>query len=326
MKVFLNLGLFLIAALSALAHTAPAGLGRVWIAGNECVRLEDWARANKLQVRFGKEEVQLANSYFNASFSHDSRRATVNGVSIWLSDPVTFRNGSAFIPLVDISTALEPLLNPSRNSKGKKVFTICLDPGHGGKDPGNREGRQQEKTYALLLAKELSAQLSKAGFRVNLTRVSDEFVDLPARPAKAKARRADLFISLHFNSADGRGASPVKGAEVYCLTPARTSSTNARGEGANTGSYPGNYHNSKNMLLAFQVQKTLIKRLNTEDRGVRRARFAVLRSADMPAILIEGGFMSNKAEARKIYDPAYRRQMAQAITEAVISYKRIVEQ
>jgi N-acetylmuramoyl-L-alanine amidase len=109
------------------------------------------------------------------------------------------------------------------------------------------------------------------------------------------------------------------------MTPARTSSTNSRGEGANTGSYPGNRFDSKNMLLAYQVQKTLLKNLATEDRGVRRARYAVLRTAEMPAILIEGGFMSNKAEAKKIYDAGYRRQMAQAITEGVMNYKRLVE-
>ena len=325
MKVFSSLGLFLVTALAALGFSGGS-LERAWISGSEYVRLDQLGRAHRTQVRVGKEEVHLSNSYFNASFTHDSRKATVNGVTVWLSDPVTFRNGAPFIPLVDVSTALQPLLNPSRNSPGRKVYTICVDPGHGGKDPGNREGRQLEKTYALLLAKELSAQLTKAGFKVNLTRSDDEFVDLPARPEKAKARRADLFISLHFNSANSRGASPVKGTEVYCLTPARTSSTNAGGEGSNTGSYPGNRFDSKNMLLAFEVQRNLLKTLNTEDRGVRRARFAVLRTAEMPAILIEGGFMSNKAEAKKIYDPAYRRLMAKAITDGVLSYKKLVEQ
>jgi N-acetylmuramoyl-L-alanine amidase len=79
------------------------------------------------------------------------------------------------------------------------------------------------------------------------------------------------------------------------------------------------------MLLAYHVQKNLLNNLNIEDRGVKRARYAVLRSAAMPAILIEGGFMSNKSEAKKIYDPIYRRQMAHAITEAVVSYKKKVE-
>jgi len=73
----------------------------------------------------------------------------------------------------------------------------------------------------------------------------------------ARRRGADLFISLHFNSADGTGSTSVKGAEVYCMTPARTSSTNARGEGGGAGAFPGNRFDSKNMLLAWQIQKAL---------------------------------------------------------------------
>jgi N-acetylmuramoyl-L-alanine amidase len=109
------------------------------------------------------------------------------------------------------------------------------------------------------------------------------------------------------------------------MTPAHTSSTNARGEGAGAGPYPGNRCDSKNILLSYQIQKAMLKSLSLEDRGLRRARFAVLRGAEMPAILIEGGYMSNPAEARKIYDPAYRVQMAQAIVEGVKAYKNLVE-
>ncbi|HUR45399.1 MAG TPA: N-acetylmuramoyl-L-alanine amidase [Candidatus Saccharimonadales bacterium] len=325
MKLFVSLGLLWVTVLAAFAHSASAALERIAIGGSEYVRLEDWARANRFQIKSTKQDIRIFNHEFSAIFAPDSRKATINDISVWLSAPIAFRNGSTLIPPVDVSTALQPLLNPSKNSPGKKVTTICIDPGHGGKDPGNREGRQLEKAYTLLLARELSNQLTKAGFKVSLTRSGDDFVDLNARPEKAKAKRADLFVSLHFNSANGVGTSQVTGTEVYCLTPARTSSTNAGGEGSNTGSYPGNRFDSKNMLLAYQVQKTLLKNLSTEDRGVRRARFAVLRTAEMPAILIEGGFMSNKTEAKKIYDPTYRRQMAQAITEGVVNYKRMVE-
>ena len=80
------------------------------------------------------------------------------------------------------------------------------------------------------------------------------------------------------------------------------------------------------MRLGYQIQKALLKTLAAEDRGLRRARYAVLRSAEMPAVLIEGGFMTHPAEARKIYDSAYRHQMAQAIVEAVKAYKNLVEQ
>jgi N-acetylmuramoyl-L-alanine amidase len=79
------------------------------------------------------------------------------------------------------------------------------------------------------------------------------------------------------------------------------------------------------MLLAYQLQKRIARNLGMEDRGVRRARFAVLRPAVMPAVLIEGGFMSHPTEARKIYDAAHRRQMAQAIVDGIIAYRNLVE-
>jgi N-acetylmuramoyl-L-alanine amidase len=324
MKFALSLGWILMIALAVQAHSAPAALERVSISGVEYIRLEDWARANRFQVKTTKQEVQVFNNDFNAAFVADSRRAALNGVNVWLSAPMAFRSGSACIPAVDLTTALQPVLSPPHNSPGKKIASVCLDPGHGGKDPGNQDRRQQEKTYTLLLAKELGALLSKAGFKVSFTRTRDDFVDLPDRPEKARAKAADLFISLHFNSWEGV-ASAVKGAEVYCLTPAHTSSTNSRGEGSNTGSYPGNLFDKQNLFLAYEVQKTLSNNLAVEDRGVKRARYAVLRSAAMPAILIEGGFMSNEAEAKKIYNTMYRRQMAQAITEAVLSFKKKVE-
>jgi N-acetylmuramoyl-L-alanine amidase len=289
--------------------------------------LEDWARDSHFQTKWvvPKQEVQFYSAWFTLIFTVDSRRCSLNGVNVWLSFPIALRNGSVCIAATDLSTAVQPVLLPSKNPKGHTITTICLDPGHGGKDPGNREGAQQEKKYTLLLAQELSALLTKAGFRVNLTRSADNFVELPSRPEIARRRGADLFVSLHFNSADGAGASAVKGTEVYCMTPARLSSTNARGEGAGTGSYPGNRFDSKNVLLAYHIQKALVRNLGVEDRGLRRARFAVLRSAEMPAVLIEGGFMTHPGEARRIYDAAYRQQMAQAIVDAVLAYKKLVE-
>jgi N-acetylmuramoyl-L-alanine amidase len=79
------------------------------------------------------------------------------------------------------------------------------------------------------------------------------------------------------------------------------------------------------MLLAYQIQKSLVRNLQIEDRGIKRARFEVLHLAAMPAILIEGGFMSNPAEGRKIYDPSYRRQMARAIVDGIVAYKGTVK-
>ena len=139
------------------------------------------------------------------------------------------------------------------------------------------------------------------------------------------SEEADLFVSLHFNAAESARGS-VQGAQVFCLTPAGASSTNARGEGGGVGWCAGNRNNDRNLFLAYQVQQALTRSLAVEDLGVRRARFAVLRDAAMPAVLIEAGFMSHPVEGRKILTAAYRRQIARAIVEGVLAYKRTVEQ
>jgi N-acetylmuramoyl-L-alanine amidase len=110
------------------------------------------------------------------------------------------------------------------------------------------------------------------------------------------------------------------------MTPVGAYSTNARGEGDTTKWYPGNRANDKNVYLAYQLQKSVTKTLGTEDRGLHRARFAVLRDATMPAVLIEAGFMSNPAEGRKIFDAGYRTQIAKAIVDGVSAYRRGTEQ
>jgi len=133
-------------------------------------------------------------------------------------------------------------------------------------------------------------------------------------------------VSLHFNSADSVAAKSVQGIEVYCLTPSHATSTNTRGATTGTAASAGNRFDAKNALLAYQIQKAIVRSVGAEDRGVRRARFAVLRLAEMPAVLIEGGFMTHPTESKNIYSSAYRQQMAQAITSGLLAYKKTVEQ
>ena len=147
-------------------------------------------------------------------------------------------------------------------------------------------------------------------------------MELADRPAFANQHRADLFISLHFNVTPRGQAS---GVEVYCLTPATTTSTNARGKLADKTPMPGNRHDAQNILLAYHLQKSLVSRLSVEDRGVRRARFGVLCTAAMPAVLIEGGFLSDADEQKKIADPKYRTRMAEAIVHGALAYKHSIE-
>jgi N-acetylmuramoyl-L-alanine amidase len=309
-------------ALSLALGLAPAPAASV--NGQSYVPLANWAPANGLKcvwLRWG-EEIAVTNRTTRLVFERNSRMANINGVNVALSFPVAIDRGAPYIAQFDIATAIRPLIYPPK-PEAKRIATICLDPGHGGRDTGNHTFWRSEKTYTLALALELRDQLQKAGFNVILTRSKDSSVDLPDRPALANRRGADLFVSLHFNSTRV-GRDQVQGPETYCITPVGASSSNAQGEGATHGPTPANRVEQKSLLLAYQVEKALVRNLGVTDRGVRRARFAVLRDATMPGILIEGGYMSHPQESKRIYSAAQRQQMAQAIMKGILAYQRLI--
>jgi N-acetylmuramoyl-L-alanine amidase len=308
----------------AAAPRAPESLQ---LAGAEYLRLPDWATTNGFNVRWLKRDelLQLTNRSARLLLTVDANEARVNGVAVWLLYPIAARFGTVYLARQDAEATLRPLLFPARSTRpATPIQTVCLDPGHGGKDPGFCVGTKAEKRYTLLLAQEVRQQLTRAGLKATLTRTTDTTLDLPTRPELAKQRKADLFLSLHFNAFPAAPAS-VRGTEVYCLPPAGAPSTIGRNESGGAGPSPGNLLNDQNLLLAYQVQKSLTHILETEDRGVRRARFVVLRNAAMPAILIEAGFLSHPKEGRKILDAGYRRQIAHAIVEGLLAYKRLTE-
>ena len=321
---WLLLTLLLLATATFAAPVSVDGFERLDFGGQKYVRVGDWARASQLDLAWlqpGKT-VKVFNSNLNVVLTGDSKLMLVSGVGVWLSYPIVVRDSKAFIALVDLKTAVVPLFSPPRHPTA--IRTIALDPGHGGRDRGFYKGSRFEKNLTLLLAQEVRDQLTKAGFKVILTRTSDVYVERPDRPGLAHERKADLFLSLHFNSA-GEGSAEAHGAETYCLTPVGARSTNVQGDGGNTGPSPGNLCNDRNLVLAYLLQRSLVKNLGVEDRAVRRARFEVLRLAEMPAALVEGGFLSNALEGNRIADPVYRRKMAKAIVEGILAYKRSVE-
>ena len=323
-KPFAGLKKFaLLPALCLASCLSPAHAS--FINGQSYVPLVDWARANGLKCFWLKrgDEVVATNRATRLVFDKDSRLVEVNGTDVALSFPVASDHGTLLIAQMDLNTAIRPLLFPPRFADAKRITTICLDPGHGGKDTGNHTFWRSEKTYTLALALELRDQLQKAGFNVILTRSKDTYVELPDRPALANRRGADLFVSLHFN-ATPTGKNEVEGPQTYCITPVGASSTDAQGEGANFGPTMANRCEDKSLLLAYQVQKSLVKNLGAKDRGVRRARYWVLRDATMPAILVEGGYMTHPVESKKIYNAAYRRQMAQAIVIGILTCQKLV--
>lgn len=307
--------------LTAPAPAALRNLERVTVSGSEYVRLAEWAESAGCALKWDKKgsEIEVSGPSARLAFSIDSRRAEICGVSVWLCLPVVNRSGVPWISLANINSTLEPVIAPRKTEA--RLKTICLDPGHGGVDTGKAQGRNYEKKYTLLLARETASLLEERGFHVVMTRSNDAAVDLSERPELAVRDRADVFVSLHYNAAE----ASVHGVEVFCLAPAGMNSSDAGG--GKSSSYPaeaGNTHDARNVLLAYQVQKSIVHHLPLEDLGLKRSHFEVLRLAHMPAILVEGGFLSNPAEAKDIYDAGFRKRMASAIVDGIVAYKEAI--
>ncbi|MEY4386903.1 MAG: hypothetical protein RLY20_2186 [Verrucomicrobiota bacterium] len=306
-------------------EAATHSIESISLNGTPYYRARTWADANNLEPSWIVREkvMQLAGSSAKFRLTVNSERITFNSLTIVLSHPVAYENGAVYLSKLDAETTIAPLLAPPRAPAGKKIKTICLDPGHGGKDPGYIVGNKQEKKYTLLLAQEVRDLLTKQGLKVVMTRKRDTYPELSERAEIANNAKADLLVSLHFNAFIQDKS--VNGAETYCLTPAGASSSNAAGAGSRSGSYAGNANNRANINLAYQLQKSLVNSAGSDDRGVKRARFEVLREAKMPAVLIETGFMSNTAEGAKIFDTKSRKAFAQAIANGIVAYKKSVE-
>lgn len=313
-------GLFLVLALSSFGRTL--GLERLAISGSEYVRLGEWCDGNGFHIKWNRKagDIELTDGAAVLGLTVDSRKAEISGTTVWLSLPVINRNGVALISLVDLRSTIDPVLFPRKSSE--RVSRICIDPGHGGKDTGKAVGENYEKKYTLLLAREVAQLLKEDGFKVVLTRDRDETVELGERAQIAAQHDADLFISLHYNAAP---QSDVRGLEVYCLAPPGMNASNEGGGKSSIAAEAGNAQDERNILLAFEMQKTITRAVALEDRGLKRSHFKVLAEAKMPAILIEGGYMTNPLDAKNIYDSNFRRRMARAIVDGVLAYRRQTE-
>jgi N-acetylmuramoyl-L-alanine amidase len=240
-----------------------------------------------------------------------------NGINIGLGYVPAVRQGQMVVHSVDVLKNFYPL-SVGLFTLPKTNRVLVIDPGHGGSDPGSLStGKTHEKHLTLDWALRVEKLLTNTSWKVILTRRDDRDVSLTERVAIADAHKADVFISLHFNSLEnGAGES---GIETYCLAPAGVpSNINRNFEEDLRRVYPNNEFDSENLLFAAKLHQNLVKMTGRRDRGVRRARFmTVLREQKRPSVLIEGGFLSNPAEATLIFDPAYRQQMAAAVCNAL---------
>jgi len=265
---------------------------------------------------------------YTISVEADKDYMDVHGVRVALAWPVREKNGAVFLSLTDYNNTLSPLFFPAGGKReARRVRRVLLDPGHGGKMPGteNKTLKLEEKALALDTARRVKRLLEKRGYIVTLTRDADQHLELAERGALAKKRGADVFVSIHYNS----GPAATAGVETYSLTPQGQYSTNdrdRRGGGSELAARErGHRYNTWNTILAYHVQSNLARKLNAADRGSRRARFGVLKEPECPAILVECGYLSNAAEAKKISTSAYREQIAQGIVDGIAAYAAVVD-
>jgi N-acetylmuramoyl-L-alanine amidase len=236
-------------------------------------------------------------------------------------------------------TALKAERRPRQ--RGEAPLVIVIDPGHGGIDPGAEQGGEVEKELMLLFARELKDVLVRAGgLEVIMTREDDSFVSLERRVAIAHQVRADIFLSLH---ADALSEGRAHGATVYTLSDSASDAASAA---------LAERHNRADMLagidltesddvvadvlmdlarmetqpraeqLAKAIKLGIAERgLTLNSRPMRHAGFSVLKSPDIPSVLLELGFLSSARDRENITDPAWRAEMAQAVRDAIVAWR-----
>ena len=260
----------------------------------------------------------------------------VDNDKVNLSTPVRMSRGVIYIPADFKMKVISPLLKKVSFSKG--AFCIMIDPGHGGDNFGGVGSLgTKEKDIVLDIAKRLKDILEQRGIEVKMTRVEDIFLSLEQRADMANQEQIDLFISIHANIAKARQA---KGFEVFCLRPL---DFKERKEALDPEKYQGMFKKYKMKQSDALLKKTVIDMLSDyknyesnrlarclaqevssmaelRNRGDKEAGFYVLKYTLVPAVLVEVGFLSNRAEEKNLKSSAHRQKLAEGIAQSLIRY------
>lgn len=256
-------------------------------------------------------------------FHADSRRLLVNDLLCYLNYPArgNIVTGDWQICSADIALLRDAYLPaPSTNAA---PLHIVLDPGHGGADNGTRATTRnlREKILVLDIAQRLQTSLTNTPHRVTLTRPGDETLTLSNRTAFARAKEADLFVSIHANNAPSITA---EGIETFALALPDAPGTNPGS--TPRGTQPASTFNTSNSALAHSIHRRLLQpsyypnKTAPVDRGLKRAYFHVLRNAPCPAVLLEVGFLSNAKEAERLSQSDYIDALVAAIRQGILDY------
>ncbi len=274
------------------------------------------------------------------------RLVVVDGMSQYLKHPVDIYQGTVVLPFKFKEQVLDSLFKeryPERKITLPltRIKRIVVDAGHGGKDPGTIGKRGlREKDVNLDIAKRLSKLLRADGVDVVMTRSSDNFISLERRVDIANNSKADLFISIHSNANRVRS---LNGLEVYYISPNVSDSKRALYCAQNAAlNLDKSYfafspslnlkatlwdmihtsNRAESVRLARNVCSAIDNNLNTKVLGIKGAPFYVLKGAQMPAVLIETGFLSNFQEERMMKNTYYRQQIAESIEQGILKYAR----
>lgn len=261
-----------------------------------------------------------------ADLERDMRDVSINGLRVFLGEPVLDSGGQLQVSRVDYERVLFPLLRSGQGLASPAVpKIIVLDPGHGGKDTGTSVN---EKAFALDVARRAKPLLEAAGYRVVLTREADTFLDLAERGATANANRADVFVSIHFNALPND--HKTSGVEVFTFAPKGQHASDWWSQlrrddpHRETTDMPVNRFDPWNVLLAQSLQRRFVSGLKTFDRGRKVAHWGVLRGLNCPGVLVECGFLTSDVESRKIATADYRQRLAEAVAGGVRDYVQVI--
>ncbi|MDD2906039.1 MAG: N-acetylmuramoyl-L-alanine amidase [Sulfurimonas sp.] len=253
---------------------------------------------------------------------------------------INVSNGSAN-KSVDESEKIAAVSSPAavmpRGLAGSK--TVVIDPGHGGKDPGAiGSNKAKEKNIVLDIASELKKILTARGYKVYMTRDSDQFVKLSHRTQFANKKNADIFVSIHANAVEKTNANKANGIECYFLSNSRSSRAKKVAAKENSADLSDmNFYGKESFLhtlnkhnivasnkLAIDLQRGMLSSLsgykNVSDAGVREGPFWVLVGAQMPSVLVEVGFISHPVESTRLVDKRYQKGLATGIANGVERY------
>ena len=315
-----KINLFSILFLSSLLHA-------------ELCNMENVAQKHGLSYTYESNHVQLSKRGYDFSFSVNSKEAKLNGVKVFLTYPIVAKSSKkplflkrnllqktqVFIDSVDVQKILFPLLSPKTIYK-KTNKIIVIDPGHGGKADGAicKHLNLKEKTLTLKTAQKLASKLKSIGYSVFLTRTKDVDLSLEARSNFANAKGASIFISLHYNSAAAKQASGIETFSFSFANHPSTDHLHPTSQDRTVGAV--NKFDTASTYLAWQIQKQLILKTHSQDRGMRRGRMGVLRNLKCPGVLIECGFISNPKDANTCNTPAYQEKLVTAISSGIQNY------